>query len=70
MNLVGLKRRGFARDTINDLRTAYRMLFAKEGTLQERLDDVARVFGRSAEVSEVVAFIRAEATRPLCTPKD
>ncbi len=70
MNLVGLKRRGFSRDTINDLRTAYRMLFAEEGTFQERLDDVARGFGRSAEVSEVVAFIRADANRPLCTPRD
>ena len=69
MNLVGLKRRGFARDTINDLRAAYRMLFAEEGTFQERLEDVARVFGRSPEVSEVVAFIRADANRPLCLPK-
>ncbi len=69
MNLVGLKRRGFSRETINDLRTAYRMLFAEEGTLQERLDDVARVFGRSAEVSEVVAFIRADGARPLCSPR-
>ena len=69
MNLVGLKRRGFARDTINDLRTAYRMLFAEEGTFQERLDDVARVFARSPEVSEVVGFIRADANRPLCLPR-
>jgi len=69
MNLVGLKRRGFSRDTINDLRAAYRMLFAEEGTFQERLDDVARVFGRSAEVSEVVTFIRADANRPLCLPR-
>ena len=69
MNLVGLKRRGFSRDTINDLRAAYRMLFAEEGTFQERLDDVARVFGKSTEVSEVVAFIRADANRPLCLPR-
>ena len=69
MNLVGLKRRGFSRDTINDLRAAYRMLFAEEGTFQERLDDVARVFGGSTEVSEVVAFIRADANRPLCLPR-
>jgi UDP-N-acetylglucosamine acyltransferase len=69
MNLVGLKRRGFARETINDLRAAYRMLFAEEGAFQERVDDVARVFGASPEVSEVVAFIRADANRPLCMPK-
>lgn len=70
MNLVGLKRRGFARETINDLRTAYRLLFAEEGTLQERLADVARVFGQSPEVMEIVDFIRAEASRPLTLPKD
>ena len=69
MNLVGLKRRGFSRDTINDLRTAYRMLFAEEGTFQERVEDVARGFARSAEVSEVIAFIRADANRPLCLPR-
>jgi len=70
MNLVGLKRRGFSRETINDLRAAYRLLFAEEGTFQERVEDVARVFGASAEVSEIVEFIRADANRPLCLPKD
>jgi UDP-N-acetylglucosamine acyltransferase len=70
INLVGLKRRGFTREAINDLRAAYRLLFADEGTFQERVDDVARVFGGSAEVMEVVDFIRAEANRPLCLPRD
>lgn len=70
MNLVGLKRRGFSRETVKDLRAAYRLLFADEGTFQERLEDVARVFARSPEVMEVVEFIRADATRPLCMPKD
>ncbi len=69
MNLVGLKRRGFSREAINDLRTAYRMLFAEEGTFQERVEDVARVFSASAEVMEVVDFIRAESSRPLCLPR-
>ncbi len=70
MNLVGLKRRGFSREAINDLRAAYRLLFAEEGTLQERVDDLARVFGASGEVMEIVGFIRADANRPLCLPKD
>ena len=68
LNLVGLKRRGFTREAINDLRSAYRMLFADEGTLQERLDDVARVFAASPHVSEIVNFIRSAADRPLCQP--
>jgi UDP-N-acetylglucosamine acyltransferase len=69
LNLVGLKRRGFSREAINDLRAAYRLLFADEGTFQERLDDVARVFGSSEHVMEIVDFIRADANRPLCQPR-
>jgi UDP-N-acetylglucosamine acyltransferase len=34
LNLVGLKRRGFDRDAIHNLRTAYRMIFSTEGTLR------------------------------------
>jgi UDP-N-acetylglucosamine acyltransferase len=68
LNLIGLKRRGFSRDVINDLRAAYRLLFADEGTLQERIEDVARVFAGSAEVMEIIDFIRADAARPLCLP--
>lgn len=70
LNLVGLKRRGFPRETINDLRAAYRMLFANEGTFQERLEDVARVFAGAEQVMEIVNFIRADANRPLCQPRN
>ncbi len=68
LNLVGLKRRGFSREAINDLRATYRLLFAPEGTFQERLEDVADTFGASPEVREIVEFIRADANRPLCMP--
>ncbi len=69
LNLVGLKRRGFGREQINTLRAAYRMLFAEEGTFQERLDDTANAYSRAAEVMEIVGFIRADATRPLTMPQ-
>jgi UDP-N-acetylglucosamine acyltransferase len=69
LNLVGLKRRGFSRETINTLRAAYRLLFADEGTFQERLEDTAETFGGSPEVMEILDFIRADATRPLCLPE-
>ena len=68
LNLVGLKRRGFARQAINDLRAAYRLLFAPEGTFQERLDDLEREHAHSPEVMEIVQFIRADASRPICLP--
>ena len=69
LNLVGLKRRGFSREAINALRAAYRLLFADEGTFQERLDDVAETHAGTPEVMEIVDFIRADANRPLCLPE-
>ena len=69
LNLVGLRRRGFSRETINQLRAAYRLLFADEGTFQERLDDTAETYASSPEVMEIVNFIRVDGTRPLCLPK-
>ena len=68
LNLVGLKRRGFPRETVNALRAAYRLLFADEGTFQERLADVAETYAGSEEVMEIVDFIQADANRPLCLP--
>ena len=69
LNLVGLKRRNFDRDTIGELRSAYRLLFAEEGTFQERIDDTAATFGSSQPVMEIIEFIRADASRPLCLPE-
>ena len=68
LNVVGLRRRDFSREQIHDLRAAYRMLFAEEGTLAERLEDVASLFSGSKEAIEIVDFIRADAQRPLCKP--
>jgi UDP-N-acetylglucosamine acyltransferase len=69
LNIVGLKRRGFSRDDIHTLRNAYRLLFAPEGTLQERLSDVEDQFQSNAVVMEIVAFIRSDTSRSLSTPK-
>ncbi len=70
LNIVGLKRRGMPRDTLRDLRAAYRLLFAEEGTFQERLEDVARDYSDNAPVMEILDFIRADAKRALCMPHD
>ena len=70
LNIVGLQRRGFSRTDIHDLRRAYRLLFAAEGTLMERLDDVAQEFSTHPIVQEIVAFIREGGKRSLCTPRN
>lgn len=70
LNIIGLQRRGFSRDAIHDLRRAYRALFAAEGTLQERVEDVSREFSGHPVVLEIVAFMRGGGKRSLCTPRD
>lgn len=70
LNLVGLKRRKFDRESIHTLRTAYRMLFSSEGTLRERIEDAATMFKEEELVQDVVRFIAASADRPLCLPRN
>ncbi|MBK9082924.1 MAG: acyl-ACP--UDP-N-acetylglucosamine O-acyltransferase [Rhizobiales bacterium] len=70
LNLIGLKRRNFTREAIHDLRRAYRLLFAPEGTLKERVEDIAEEFAAHPHVHEILDFIRAGGDRALCTPRD
>jgi UDP-N-acetylglucosamine acyltransferase len=70
LNIVGLQRRGFSRDDIHALRRAYRLLFADEGTLMERVEDVAAEFNTHPVVHEILDFIRAGGKRSICTPHD
>lgn len=69
LNLVGLERRGFGREQITALRRAYRMLFAPEGTLAERLEEVDAAFATHALVTEIIGFIREKSSRSICQPR-
>lgn len=68
LNIVGLQRRGFAREQIHALRRAYRLLFAAEGTLMERVEDVSAEFKDNPIVAEILDFIKAGGKRSICTP--
>jgi UDP-N-acetylglucosamine acyltransferase len=46
------------------------MLFAAEGTLKERVEQVAGEFADHPHVLEVVNFVRAGGERAICTPRD
>jgi UDP-N-acetylglucosamine acyltransferase len=70
LNLVGLKRRKFEREAIHRLRAAYRMIFASEGTLRERVDDAAELFRDDPLVQDVVRFISSSSDRPICMPRN
>ena len=70
LNIVGLKRHDFDREQIHNLRKAYRMLFATEGTLLERLEDVEKMFEGDAHVQRIIEFVKAESSRSLCVPRN
>jgi len=69
LNIVGLKRRGFSRAEIAILRKAYRLLFAEEGTISERLEDVTEMYTESQAVMDIVSFIREDSNRAICQPR-
>ena len=66
INVVGLRRRGFARAEILRLRQAYRDLFLGSGTYRDRLARIEEKCSDDRLVGSVVAFIRG-GTRPLTT---
>lgn len=68
LNIVGLKRRGFSRDEIHDIRKAYRLVFAEEGTMAERVADVVEDFSANEPVMEIIDFIRSNSSRGICKP--
>ena len=70
LNLVGLRRRAFSRESIHDLRSAYRLLFAAEGTLAERVEDVAAEFAAHPQVHEILDFIREGGDKAIITPRE
>jgi len=69
LNIIGLKRRGFSREAIHDLRHAYRLLFAPDGTMQERLSEVAGAYTGNQVVMEIVEFLQSDSSRSICQPK-
>ena len=70
LNLVGLKRRGFDRETIRALREAYRAIFTGEGSLADRAGAAADRYSDVEAVLEVTRFILSDSSRNFCTPKD
>ncbi|MGF1624099.1 MAG: acyl-ACP--UDP-N-acetylglucosamine O-acyltransferase [Alphaproteobacteria bacterium] len=69
LNLIGAKRHNVPRDDINAMRSAYRLLFADSGTLEERLGQIEAEFGGSPPVQAIIAFLRADSSRPICRPQ-
>ena len=66
LNLIGLKRRGLSRETINALRGAFRLIFrGAEGDVEKRARDAKSKWPDVREIAEIADFILADAKQPL-----
>lgn len=69
LNLVGMKRNGMARETINTLRSTFKTLFQTEGLFKERVERAAELYADSVEAMSIVKFIQSAKDRSICMPK-
>jgi len=69
LNIIGMKRSGLTRTEIHNVRHAVAQLFDRSKPLQQRADEVSRLYPTSKAVGDVIAFVKADAKRPFCTPK-
>ena len=69
LNIIGLKRRGFSRGQVDELRAAYKMLFDGGGTFQDRLTKLLSTNPSSQAVLEIIKFIKKDSSRAICQPK-
>jgi UDP-N-acetylglucosamine acyltransferase len=67
LNIVGLKRRGCAREDIRRLRSAYQMLFMNPSTLADRVAQAHAAFAGDPWVGKILAFVDSGKKRPLMT---
>ncbi|MDB5119211.1 MAG: acyl-(acyl-carrier-protein)--UDP-N-acetylglucosamine O-acyltransferase [Sphingobacteriales bacterium] len=58
INSVGLRRRGFSPEKINEIQEIYRILFVKNNNVTKALDIIQAEFKPTEERDEIVDFIR------------
>ncbi|MFQ5889895.1 MAG: acyl-ACP--UDP-N-acetylglucosamine O-acyltransferase [Gemmatimonadota bacterium] len=58
LNIVGLRRRGFSRDTLEELRDAYRRIFQSSLNIGQALEELEAVPDHGPEVAHLIEFIR------------
>lgn len=59
LNLVGLRRRGFAPELIDNIHNAYRLLYQRGKLRAECLEDIRREVPMSPEIEYILKFVEA-----------
>lgn len=58
LNVVGLRRRGFTNETINQLKEVYRLIYRSEFNISQALEQIQSAFESTEEIREVISFIK------------
>jgi UDP-N-acetylglucosamine acyltransferase len=58
INKEGLKRRGFSSDTIRALHKAYKIIYKKNLTLEQAIEELKEMSEQYSEVRQLVAFLK------------
>lgn len=69
LNVIGMKRAGFNREAIRNVRKAYRMLFSDDLTFRENMEEVETEYPSDPLVQDLLGFIRAGGDRAICFPR-
>jgi len=66
INVIGLGRRGFAQSDIDDIRSAYRMLFKGGGLFADRLKAAKAAYGDHQQIAKIFDFIENASRNGIC----
>ena len=69
LNIRGLKRRGFTRSDISEMRAVYATVFSDDGTFAERRQKAEERHGGGPMARQVLDFLNADNKRPICQPR-
>jgi UDP-N-acetylglucosamine acyltransferase len=58
INSVGLRRRGFSAETINEIQEIYRIIFLKKYNMTKALDIIEAEFNPTVERDEIINFVQ------------
>lgn len=68
LNMVGLKRRGYDKAQLHEIRSAYKAVFTGDGLFKDRLAAAALAFKDKPLAMEIIDFALAAGGRPICKP--
>lgn len=68
LNTVGLKRRGFSKADLHQIRSAFKAVFEGDNLFKDRLESAASAFAGQPLAMELINFIREGGNRPICKP--